>query len=304
MEIKDNWVIVISGPTCVGKSSLSLQIADELGCPIISADSRQVFKELNIGTAKPSKNELERVKHYFINHLPITERFSAGIFENESIPLLNQLFKNHRCVILTGGTGFYIDALLNGIEEIPDIPQDFVQKCQKDFEDNGLEWLSNEVKKIDPRFFSSADIQNPRRLIRALTVSQFTGKAFSTWARKSKKSREFNNLKILLERDRSELYERINKRVDQMIENGLLDEAQQLFKDKGLSSLQTVGYQELFEYFEGKLNLDQAIEKIKRNTRRYAKRQMTWFRRDKDWNNYHPDDFAKIKLLIQSKLDQ
>ena len=294
MKTAEPLLLIIAGPTAVGKSHMALEIAKHFNTCIVSADSRQCYQELTIGTAKPSAEELSAVDHYFINHLSIQNEYSVGDFEREFIPKLDELFQKHPIVILCGGTGLYIDAIRFGLDTFPDVDQKHIDYYQDLLEQVGIESLQNELKNKDPEYAHRADLENPHRLIRALSVIKESGKAFSSFLNQEKKKRNFSVLSILLEMDREKLYQRINLRVDQMMEEGLLIEAEKLKEHKSRKSLQTVGYQELFSHFDGDCTLAEAIELIKRNSRRYAKRQMTWFRRDPNWKRFMHDDEAGI----------
>lgn len=270
-------LVVIAGPTAVGKTTMSIKLATALDTEIISCDSRQLYKELNIGVAKPSKEELLAIKHYFIDHVSITEKYSAGRYEREAIALLNQLFEDQDHLIITGGTGLYIKAVLEGLDEFPDVVAEDQDYYARLLAAEGISALQNELKVKDPTYFKEADIRNSRRLVRALSVIRSSGNPFSSYRNSNPKERNFKSVCIQLTMGREQLYKRINMRVDQMIEQGLLDEVSALVNYKELLSLQTVGYKELFDYLDGKSTINEAIELIKRNSRRYAKRQITWF---------------------------
>lgn len=270
-------LIVIAGSTASGKTSLSVELAQQLNCPIISADSRQFYKELSIGTAKPTDEEMGGVKHYFIDSHSIKSPLSAGQFEKEALLLLENLFKKHEHIILVGGSGMFIKALVEGTNQLPHDVE--VQKKWNDFyEVNGLSFLQNELKKIDPDHHDKIDINNPVRIIRALEIIEITGKKIADLTAKEKTKRNFITYYFVIDHPRNKLYNRINNRVEQMFENGLLDEVKDLEKHKHLQPLNTVGYKELFDYYDGKISLEEAKAAIKKNTRRYAKRQLTWFR--------------------------
>ncbi|MBE9467265.1 MAG: tRNA (adenosine(37)-N6)-dimethylallyltransferase MiaA [Bacteroidetes bacterium] len=288
-------LIVILGPTGIGKTDLSIDIAKELNTCIISSDSRQIYKELKIGTAVPSDEQLKKVKHYFIANKSICDYYNASQFEFEVIDLLNELFKTSNNVLMVGGSGMYIDAVCNGIDDLPTIDDEVRRNLASRLHNEGIDSLRTELHKIDPDYYLTADVKNPKRILKALEVFIMTGKPYSSFLTKNKKKRDFNIIKIGLNIDRQKLYERINLRVDIMIENGLEDEAREFYKDKNLNALNTVGYKELFEYFDNKITLDKAIELIKRNSRHYAKRQLSWFNRDKSikWFN----TFEKEKIV-------
>ena len=291
-------LIVLLGPTASGKTSLSIEIAQKLNTEILSCDSRQFYKELKIGAAPPSKEELAIVKHHFIHHLSINENYSIGQFEKDAIKKITELFKAHNYLLLVGGSGLYIDAICNGIDNIPNISKNVREKINNEYEKNGITWLQEKIKKIDPDFYKSADINNPQRLKRCYEVFHQTGKRFSTFHKKEKKKRNFEIIKIGIKTDREQLYRKINTRVDKMIKNGLVNEAELLKKFRKKNALNTVGYKELFNYFNQNIELDIAIEEIKKNTRRLAKRQLTWFRKDKNIHWYLKSEKNKIIKAI------
>lgn len=275
-------LVCIVGPTAIGKTTLSLAIGRAFGTEIISADSRQFFKEMNIGTAVPSNEELAAVPHHFIQFKSIFEPYSVGDFERDALSKLSQLFKNNSIVVMVGGSGLYIDAIVKGLDEFPIVSEEVRQQLNEEFEKHGIEILQEELKNVDPVYFNEVDIQNPQRVIRALEVFRSSGLPFSSFRLKGASKREFNTLFIGLTAERDIIYDRINKRVDQMMEIGLLDEVTGLLPYKELNALQTVGYRELFKYIEGTMGLDSAVEEIKKNTRRFAKRQLTWFNKNKN----------------------
>ena len=291
-------LIVLLGPTASGKTSLSIEIAQKLNTEILSCDSRQFYKELKIGAAPPSKEELAIVNHHFIHHLSINENYSIGQFEKDAIAKITELFKAHNYLLLVGGSGLYIDAICNGIDNIPNISKNVREKINNEYEKNGITWLQEKIKKIDPEFYKSVDINNPQRLKRCYEVFHETGKRFSTFHKKEKKKRNFEIIKIGIKTDREQLYKKINTRVDKMIKNGLVNEAELLKKFSEKNALNTVGYKELFNYFDQNIELDIAIEEIKKNTRRLAKRQLTWFRKDKNINWYLKSEKNKIIKAI------
>jgi len=272
--------IVIAGPTAVGKTSFAIRLALHLNAPIISADSRQCFKELNIGVAKPTAAELQLVPHYFISSHSIHEEVNAVLFEQYALQKIDLLFKQHDTVVMVGGTGLYIKAFCEGIDALPDIDAVMRRQIITAYEQNGLEWLQNEVAKNDPVYFAKGEIKNPQRLMRALEVKLSSGQSITEFQKQQKKQREFEIVKIGLELPKEQLIAHINSRVDVMVEDGLVNEVKQLQPFKNLNALQTVGYKEIFEYLNGTCSLDAAVEKIKINTRQYAKRQMTWFKKD------------------------
>ena len=300
-ELKaDKHLIIIAGPTAVGKTSLSTQLAKYYDCPIISYDSRQFYKEMTIGTAKPSHEELSQAEHHFINSRSIKDIYTSGMFEQDAIALLNEIYKKHDYCIAVGGSGLYIDALCYGIDDIP-ASEELRKQLFERWQNEGLEVLQNEVKLIDPEYFKKADMQNPRRVLRALEVYQLTGKTYTSYRTAPKKERIFNPIWIGLEMELEPLYKRINRRVDDMITNGLVEEVRSLLAFKEQKALKTVGYQEFFDYFDGLENIEKTIELIKRNSRRYAKKQFTWFRKKEEINWFQPKAFESIIVNIQSK---
>lgn len=290
-------LIVIQGPTGIGKTNVSIALAQHFNSEIISSDSRQFFKEMQIGTAVPSEKELSLVPHHFIQHISIEEKYTVGDYENEALQLLEEKFKTNDILFLVGGSGLYIDAVIKGLDTFPEIEPKIRAELQDVFDQQGIEPLQIQLKKLDPDYFKVVDYQNPHRLIRALEVCIQSGKPYSSFLGKSKLGRNFEVIKIGLQAERSILYDRINKRVDLMIKNGLVEEVKSLFDSKQLNALQTVGYKELFAYLEQKISLEKAIEEIKKNSRRYAKRQLTWLRKDESikWFDYNED----INVMIQ-----
>ena len=275
-------LIVLVGPTAVGKTEVSLRLAEHFKTEIISADSRQIYKELEIGTAKPTPDELSRVTHHFINTHTLEQAYDAGAYGREALALIHTLFKKHTALILCGGSGLYIKAVLEGFDEMPEIPIGIRDQIVAEYELKGLSWLQQTVKEIDPDYFEQVDINNPQRLVRALELFKASGQRVSQLRVKEKRSHDFQIIKIGLELDRDKLYTRIDTRMDAMIEKGLFNEAEHFFPNRNLNALQTVGYREIFDYFEGKYDKEEAIRLLKRNTRRYAKRQLTWFKKDSD----------------------
>lgn len=291
-------LIVLLGPTGVGKTELSLRIAAQFHAPIISADSRQVYKDLPIGTAAPTAEQQARVPHYMVGFLNLTDYYSASNFEQDTLSLLNNLFKTHDQVVMTGGSMMYIDAVCNGIDDIPTISPEIRDAIYKQFEAEGLEPLLEELKQKDPEHYAFVDRKNYKRVIHALEVCRMTGRTYTSYRTNKKKERPFHILKIGLTREREELCDRINSRVDQMMEDGLLEEVRRVFPYRHLNALNTVGYKELFNYLSGEWLLDFAVEKIKRNTRVYARKQMTWFKRDSDIAWFHPEEEEAISKYI------
>ena len=274
--MNNKTLLYITGPTAIGKSKISIFLAKKLNSEIISSDSRQFYKEMAIGTSVPSINDLKTVKHHFIQHKSILEDYSLGDFEKDCIKKINQKFKNHDLLIMTGGSGMYADSIIYGIDKFPEIDKKIRNNLISLFKKNGIKYLQNMLKENDPTYFSKIDLNNHQRIIRALEVSKFTGKPFSSFLGKKKVKRKFKTKILIIEEDRNKLYEKINNRVDLMIKNGLENEVKSLIRHKNKNSLQTVGYKEFFEFFNGKLTRNEAILKIKKNTRNYAKRQITW----------------------------
>jgi len=300
-QLKRPTLLVILGPTGVGKTNISLLLAEKLKCPIISSDSRQFYRELKIGTAAPTEEQLRRVKHYFIGTHSIHDEYNAGQYEQDTIQLLDELFKKHSVVMLVGGSMMYIDAVCNGMDDIPTVDPETRAYWQKQYAESGLEFIQNELKRLDPVHFEKVDILNPKRVIHALEICSMTGDTYSGLRTGQRKVRDFNILKIGLNRPRAELYERINSRVDEMMEEGLLQEAEKFYEYKNLNTLNTVGYKELYEYLDGTWTLDFAVNMIKQDSRRYAKRQMTWFNRDKEIMWFQPDELeSKLELVVQN----
>ncbi|WP_373494875.1 tRNA (adenosine(37)-N6)-dimethylallyltransferase MiaA [Aquiflexum sp.] len=301
MDPKNKHLLVIAGPTAVGKTETCLNLAKFFQTEIISSDSRQFYKEMVLGTAKPNQEELSTVPHHFINSLSIHEEFDVKRFEQDTISLLQDLFKKHDLVLMTGGSGLYIDAICYGFDDIPDINPSIRQQLILDFGENGIGYLQEELQKSDPIYYDIVDKNNPQRLMRALEVCIGTGKPFSSFRKKKQSKRDFRIIKIGLERDRDDLYQRIDQRMDLMIESGLFEEAEKLFPLRHLNALQTVGYSEIFGYLEGKYDKDEAVRLLKRNSRRYAKRQLTWFRRIPDMKWFHPDRFDVILKFVKKE---
>ncbi|HRZ97607.1 MAG TPA: tRNA (adenosine(37)-N6)-dimethylallyltransferase MiaA [Paludibacter sp.] len=295
-------LLVLLGPTGVGKTEISLQLAEHFRCPIISSDSRQFYRELKIGTAAPNSQQLSRVKHYFIGSHSIFNEYNAGQYETDVIQLLDELFKIHDVVMLVGGSMMYIDAVCNGMDDIPTIDPEIRNFWLKQYADNGLEYIQNELIKADPLHYEQVDKLNPKRILHALEICSMTGKPYSDLRKGEKKKRKFDILKIGLNRLRPELYERINARVDEMMTDGLFEEAKQFYEFRHLNTLNTVGYKELYEYMQGVWTLDFAINMIKQDSRRYAKRQMTWFNRDKEIHWFHPQDNEEIITFVDQNL--
>jgi len=297
---QNKTLISIVGPTAIGKTNLAIQIAKQLNCEIVSCDSRQFFKEMKIGTAVPSDHELTEVKHHFIQNISIHDNYSVGDFERDGINFLNNYFKYNNYCIMVGGSGLYEKAITIGFDQFPDVETSIRKELNLILEEKGLDILQQELKEKDPIYFNEVDIYNKQRVIRALEIIRGTGKPFSSYRNQQVTPRQFNIIKIGLELPREEMYNRINRRVDIMLQEGLLEEAKSLHNLKHLNALQTVGYRELFDYFEDKITLDFAIEEIKKNTRRFAKRQMTWFKKDDKIKWYNPTEIETIIKFIKN----
>ena len=290
-------LITISGPTASGKTDLSIKLASYLECSIISCDSRQFYKEMSIGTAVPTKSELSKIKHYCIQHKSIFDTYTVGDFRHETLLLLKKLFQNKDYVIITGGSGLYMDSIVKGIDFFPEINKNVREELNYNFNLKGIKYLQEQLSRLDPIYFSTVDINNQRRLIRALEVCISSGKPYSSFLNKRKNDYDFNIESFAIRTNRDVLYKRINARVDKMIEAGLIDEVKKLFKHKNLNPLNTVGYKEIFEFIEKKVSLEDSIEKIKQNTRRYAKRQITWLKnKDYKWidSDINLEEFIKM----------
>lgn len=293
-------LIVIVGPTGVGKTSLCLDIAERLNTVIINADSRQVFKEIPIGTAAPTDYEQKRVKHFFVGTLSINDYYNASMFENDVIGLLDKLFLKKDNVIMSGGSMMYVDAVCNGIDDIPSVDEKIRRQVIYMYETQGFEVIKSELKKLDPEYFDVVDKNNPKRVIHALEICLSTGKTYTSFRTYKKKERPFRIIKIGLYRERAELYSRIDQRVDEMIAQGLVEEARAMYPHRTLNSLNTVGYKELFDYFDDKCTLEDAVFKIKCNTHKYCRKQLTWFKRDKDIRWFSPENVEEIINYINS----
>lgn len=296
-----NTLVVLIGPTAVGKTDTCLAIADYLGCPIISADSRQMYKGMKIGTAMPSEEELSRHRHYFVGQLEPGEYYSAARYEEEVMELLEKEFPHHPTMLMSGGSMMYIDAVCNGIDDIPTVDDVTRTMVLEKYEREGLERLADELRILDPEYYREVDIKNPKRVMHALEICYMTGKTYSSFRKRQKKERPFRIIKIGLQREREELYERINRRVDLMIEQGLVEEVRKFTHLRHHNSLNTVGYKEIFKYLDGEWTLPFAIEKIKQNTRIYSRKQVTWYRKDEEITWFHPDDIENIIKHIESK---
>jgi len=292
--MKKNTLIVIAGPTASGKTTFSIELAKRLGTVILSADSRQFYKEMSIGTAAPTEEELAQVKHYFVHHISIEDKYDVADYERDALQLLDELFNTHNTVVMTGGSGLFIDAVCNGIDAMPDVEPEIRERVETLYKDEGLHGMQEVLHRLDPEYFSIVDQQNPRRLQRALEVCYQTGKPFSSFRSGETVKRDFEIKKYALLWDRQALIERIDKRVDMMMEQGLLEEAQALYPKRHLNALNTVGYKELFAYFDGQCTLAEAVEQIKIHTRQYAKRQMTWLRKDTSYQWIIPEDIDDV----------
>lgn len=300
-----NTLIVITGPTAVGKTALCLGIAKHYDIPIINADSRQIYNDMRIGTASPTESQLAEVKHFLVGKLNLTDYYSASMFEQDVLEILKQQFygpDSKNIALLTGGSMMYIDAVCNGIDDIPTIEDEVRENLKKRLEEEGLERLCEELRLLDPEYYDIVDKKNTRRVIHGLEICYQTGKTYTSFRKRDKKERPFNIIKIALNREREELYSRINKRVDQMIAEGFIDEARSLYGLRELNSLNTVGYKELFDHFDGIYSLEEAIERIKGNTRRYARKQLTWFKRDPEVKWFHPDNVDEIINYISQQI--
>ena len=291
-------LIVITGPTAVGKTALCLEIAKHFDIPIINADSRQIYRELRIGTAQPTKEQMQEVKHYFVGTLGLDDYYSASLFEQQVLECLEQQFLTNDYALLSGGSMMYIDAVCDGIDDIPTIDDETRSLMKQRLADEGLEALVEELKRLDPEYYEIVDRQNPRRVVHALEICVMTGKTYTSFRKREKRQRPFQIIKIGLNRPREELYDRINQRVDQMMADGLLEEARSLYPLRHLNALNTVGYKELFDYLEGRWPLEEAVERIKGNTRRYARKQLTWYKKDERMKWFHPQETEQIISYI------
>lgn len=298
---KEKYLIVVGGPTASGKTSWAIRLALHFQTVILSADSRQFFQEISIGTAKPTPEELDQAPHHFINSLSIHQSYSVGDFERDALELLEQLFEEHDLVVVAGGSGLYIKALTEGLDQFPEVPLTIRDSIEQQYEQRGISYLQQLLLEKDPVYYQQVDLNNPHRLIRALAVIESSGKPFSSFRTTQHKTRSFHPIYLQMHWPRPDLYDRINKRVDIMLEEGLLEEVKSVYPHKNLTSLQTVGYQELFDYLEGTITLEEGIELIKRNSRRYAKRQLTWMRRDGHWKHLRPQEWELGLAFIQQQ---
>ncbi len=290
-------LIVVTGPTAVGKTALCIDIAKHYGIPIINADSRQIYRELRIGTSTPTEEQLRNVKHYFVGSISIDDYYNASMYEQDVLALLNQ-FKQSPIQLLTGGSMMYIDAVCNGIDDIPTVREDIREEMKRRYAEEGLEALCEDLKRLDPEHYAVVDKQNHRRVIHALEICYQTGTTYTSFRKQEKKQRPFQIVKIGLNRDREELYQRINQRVDQMMADGLLDEVKSLQDKRSNNALNTVGYKEMFTYLDGTWSLEEAVERMKGNTRRYARKQLTWFKHDEEMRWFHPQQQEEILKYI------
>jgi tRNA dimethylallyltransferase len=297
----NDFLIVLLGPTGVGKTDVSIELAGYFNCEIISADSRQFFREMTIGTAVPDQHQLNLIAHHFIKFISINDYYSSSMFERDVLELLPSLFAKNNKVLLSGGSGMYIDAVCNGIDDIPDVDPVIREKYIQKYNEEGIEGLRVALKLLDPDHYLKVDLRNYKRIMRALEICETAGRPYSSFLKKQKRIRNFDVIKIGLRRPREELYNRINTRVDQMVTSGLEDEAKDLFGEKHLNALNSVGYKEFFDFFDGKISREKAIELIKRNSRRYAKRQMTWWGKDSEIIWFHPDDTHDIINYISNR---
>ena len=300
----DKTLIVITGPTAVGKTALCLDIAQHFGIPIINADSRQIYKELKIGTASPTNEQLSKVKHYFVGSLSLNDYYSASLFEQQALEILEREFSTSNYALMAGGSMMYIDAVCNGIDDIPTVDDNTREALKARLSSEGLEILVQELKELDPEYYEIVDKQNPRRVVHGLEICLMTGKTYTSFRKREKKQRPFRIVKIGLNREREELYNRINQRVDQMMAEGLLEEAKSLYPMRQMNALNTVGYKEMFAYLDGTWTLEEAVERIKGNTRRYARKQLTWYKKDEQIKWFHPDDKEKIISYISQDYEQ
>lgn len=306
--MKNNYLITIVGPTAIGKTALSISLAKHFNCDIISCDSRQFFKEMKIGTAVPSGEELKGAPHHFIQNKSVFENYSVGDFEREALEKLDELFQKNNIQIMVGGSGLYVDAVLRGFDDFPDIEPSVRLEIRNNYNEEGIIYLQNKLQELDPIYYNKINsenpqtLQNPQRMMRFVEVSVGTGKPYSSFLNQKKNTRNFTQIIIGLETNREIMYERINRRVDLMMQEGLLEEVKNLHPNKNLNALQTVGYRELFDYLDGKANLEFAVEEIKKNTRRFAKRQLTWFKRTENvqWFDYETDVEEIIDHLIRN----
>ncbi|MDH3648424.1 MAG: tRNA (adenosine(37)-N6)-dimethylallyltransferase MiaA [Saprospiraceae bacterium] len=302
-QYSDKYLVVVAGPTAIGKTEVAIQLARFLKTEIVSADARQIFKGMAIGTAKPSGAELGRTRHHMISKLELDQSYSVSDYEKDALLCITKVHQKQHVCILSGGSGLYMQAVLEGFDSIPTVPEELRDQIHRLWKDNGIKWLQNAVAEADPDYFRVVDAQNPRRLIRALSVIQQTGQRYSSFLHGSKKDRDFHIIPILLSMERSQLYERIDKRVDRMVDRGLKEEARSLLIYRHQQALATVGYQEYFQYFDGDIPEEEALRLIKRNSRRYAKRQLTWFRKFESWKRFEANQIHQMLEYIRSEMD-
>jgi tRNA dimethylallyltransferase len=302
MPTDPSYLILVVGPTAVGKTDLCLNLAKKFQTEILSCDSRQFYREMNRGTAKPTAVELAEVPHHFINNLSITDSYDVRKYEEEALEVLGSLFQKHRVVLMTGGTGLFADVVVNGMDAIPEVDPEIRTEIIEEYQSKGLTWLQDAVEEVDPEFFAQVDRSNPQRLMRSLEIWRGTGLKFSSFRTRKKIKRPFEVIKIGLDRPREELYQRIDFRMEQMLAEGLYEEAEGLFEKRGLNALQTLGYTEIFDFLEGKYDKEELVRLLKRNSRRYAKRQLTWFRRDTLIHWFHPSDHEKILAFLDDQI--
>lgn len=300
--IKENTLVVVAGPTAVGKTAFCIQLGLHFNTDIISADSRQLFKEIQIGTAKPSVHELQTVKHHFIDHLSIKHDYDVKTFEKEALEVIENILNKHNIAILTGGSGMYIKAVTDGFDDMPSSDPGIRAYLNQQLEEKGIEALQQNLLEVDEEYYYNVDKNNPQRIIRALEVYMISNKPFSSFRTGKTAGRDFNIIKVGLERHRAELYDKIDQRMDAMIIEGLFEEAEKLFPYRSHNALQTVGYKEIFDFIEGKYDKEEAIRLLKRNSRRYAKRQMTWFKKDPGYRWFHPDRVVEVVKYIEEQV--
>lgn len=303
MDDTKKYLIVIGGATASGKTKVSIELANHFNTVILSCDSRQFYREMNIGTAKPTVEERQQATHYFIDSLSIHESYSVGDYERDAIHLLEEIYATKDIAILVGGSGLFIQAICEGLDHYPSVPPKIRLELEQYYQEEGIKALQTELKIADPDYYSSVDLNNPQRLIRALSVCRASGQSFSSFQKNKKVKRSFTPIYLLMQWNREQLYERINQRVDQMIVEGLEEEVKQLAPYQHLNALQTVGYKEFFDYFNHKIDREEAIRLIKRNSRRYAKRQMTWFRRNDTWQQFHPNQMNEMIEHVQGRME-
>ncbi len=300
--MKANYLIIVGGPTAAGKTGIAITLAKHLGTEIINADSRQVYREMVIGTAVPTDAELKEVKHHMLGHLSVQDTFNASSFEQEVITLLDRWYIHNHTMVMVGGSGMYIDAVCKGIDDLPSVDPLVRKKIHEEYESGGIGHLRDRLRVADPEYFQKVDVNNPHRIMKALEITEMTGRSYTSFLTGRAKPRNFIPIKIGLDLPRPELHERINRRVDSMMSNGLLDEVRLLYNLRHVNALNTVGYKELFDFINGTCSLDEAVEKIKSHTRQYARRQLTWFHRDKSFRWFHPSEINAIISFVDSEI--